>query len=276
MKNEMIKRRAFLLAVGAAGVATAAFADKKFIEIKGRRMSDTEALTFDTGGTIFDWHAGISAKLAEIGRARGVKADWASITNAYRERSLRAMTAGDDGYRPDFNMDDVHRQQIEAVAREHGLASFEDADFDAIRDAWHALGCWPDVPSGLARLRGKFIAASLTILSTRLVIDTCKSAGIVLDAVISCEMIGAYKPRPEAYVRTAKWLQVPPSKCLMVAAHEFDLAAAARVGFRTALVRRPDEWGVGREPPAEATDFKPDYVGDSFEDLADQLGCPAA
>jgi 2-haloacid dehalogenase len=68
----------------------------------------------------------------------------------------------------------------------------------------------------------------------------------------------------------------------MVAAHEFDLAAAARVGFRTALVRRPDEWGVGREwPPswmrrAEASDFKPDYVVESFEDLADRLGCPTS
>jgi 2-haloacid dehalogenase len=72
-------------------------------------MCDIEALTFDTGGTIFDWHAGIPAKLAEIGRARGVEADWASITNAYRERSLGAMTAEDDGYRPDFNIDDVHR-----------------------------------------------------------------------------------------------------------------------------------------------------------------------
>jgi 2-haloacid dehalogenase len=239
-------------------------------------MSNIEALTFDTGGTILDWHTGISAKLAEIGKARGVEADWASITNDYRTKSLRGMTAGDDDYRPDFNIDDVHRRQIEAVAREHGLATFEDADFDAVRDAWHALGCWPDVPGGLARLRGKFIAVSLTILSTRLIIDSCKPAGIVWDAVISCEMIGAYKPRSAAYLRAAQWLQTPPPKCLMVAAHAFDIAAAARAGFKTALVRRPYEWGIGRERPAEATDFKPDYVADSFDDLADQLGCPTA
>jgi 2-haloacid dehalogenase len=238
-------------------------------------MSDIDALTFDTGGTILDWHGGISAKLAEIGRARGVEADWAAITNEYRAKSLRNMTEGDESFRPDFNIDVVHRRQIEAVARKHGLSTLEDADFDAIRDAWHALSCWPDVPGGLARLRGKFIAASLTILSTRLIIDSCKPAGIVWDAVISCEMIGAYKPRPEAYLRAAKWLQVPPPKCLMVAAHEFDLAAAARAGFKTAFVRRPDEWGVGRARPAEVTDLKPDYLAASFEDLADQLGCPS-
>jgi hypothetical protein len=58
-------------------------------------MSTIEALTFDTGGTILNWHAGISAKLAEIGQACGVEADWAAITNTYRTRSLRDMTAGD-------------------------------------------------------------------------------------------------------------------------------------------------------------------------------------
>jgi 2-haloacid dehalogenase len=184
------------------------------------------------------------------------------------------MTAGDDAFRPDFNIDLVHRRQIEAVAREHGLSAFEDSDFDAIADAWHTLRCWPDVPHGLARMRGRFITVSLTILSTRLVIDACRRAGIVWDAVISCEMIGAYKPRPESYRKAAQWLQVPPSKCLMVAAHGFDLAGAARAGFRTALVKRPDEWGVGRERPGEAADPEPDYAAASFEDLADQLGCP--
>jgi 2-haloacid dehalogenase len=169
----------------------------------------------------------------------------------------------------------VHRRQIEAVAREQGIHAFDGADFDAVRDAWHALPCWPDVPRGLARLRSKFVAAALTILSTRLIIDSCKPAGIVWDVVISCEMIGAYKPRSAAYLQAAQWLQVPPPNCLMVAAHAFDLAAAARSGFKTAFVRRPDEWGVGRGRPAEAIDFSPDYAADSFDDLADQLGCPA-
>ncbi len=33
----------------------------------------------------------------------------------------------------------------------------------------------------------------------------------------------------------------------MVACHPFDLDAAAKVGFRTALIRRPTEWGVHAE-----------------------------
>lgn len=234
-------------------------------------MDGIRALTFDTGGTILDWHSGIKAKLAEIGARRGIEADWAAITNAYRRRSLMQMTGGAPDFQPDFNIDDVHREQIELVAREHGLAAFTSADFDEVRDAWHALACWPDVPQGLARLRSNYFVASLTILSFRLIMDTSKPAGIVWDAVFSCEAIGFYKMRPQAYLQAASWLQLKPEQCLMVAAHPVDLASAAKVGYRTAYVRRPLEWGAGAAAPAGPADFRADLTVDSFGGLADML-----
>mgnify|MGYP000329468701 CR=1 FL=1 len=44
-------------------------------------MDGIKALTFDTGGTILDWHGGISRKLAEVAGRRGLKAGWAAATN---------------------------------------------------------------------------------------------------------------------------------------------------------------------------------------------------
>lgn len=132
-------------------------------------IDGVKALTFDTGGTILDWHSGIEAKLAEIGARRGVEADWAAVTNTYRRRSLTKMTGGAADFQPAFNIDDVHREQIEIVAGEHGLSAFTASDFDDVRDAWHSLACWPDVPAGLAWLRTKYLVASLTILSFRLI-----------------------------------------------------------------------------------------------------------
>lgn len=46
----------------------------------------------------------------------------------------------------------------------------------------------------------------------------------------------------------------------MVACHNFDLDAARGVGYRTAFVRRPDEWGPSGPPdpdpnPSPATDI---------------------
>jgi 2-haloacid dehalogenase len=236
-------------------------------------MTNIQALTFDTGGTILDWYTGISSKLAEIGVKRRLEENWADITHQYRIASLMSMTGGGEEYRPDFNIDDVHRRQIELVLSKNNITGFTSEDFEAVRDAWHELQCWPDVPTGLARLRTRYIVASLTILSNRLIVDTCKRANIVWDSVISCESIGVYKPRPHAYNQAAKWLQLEPSECLMVAAHGMDLAAAAQCGFKTALVRRPTEWGPIGEPEFMKSETDFDYVAEDFHDLADQLDC---
>ena len=58
----------------------------------------------------------------------------------------------------------------------------------------------------------------------------------------------------------------------MVAAHPVDLRAAAKVGYRTALVRRPLEWGAGAAAVELPADFRPDLVVDRFAELADTLG----
>jgi 2-haloacid dehalogenase len=236
-------------------------------------MANIQALAFDTGGTILDWYTGVTTKLSELGKKRNIEADWPALTHQYRIKSLMSMTGGDVDYRPDFNIDDVHRQQIEEVLTANTITGFTPEDFEEVWHTWHELECWPDVPTGLARLRSKYIVASLTILSNRLVVDTCKRADIIWDTVISCESIGIYKPRPRAYTQAAQWLQLEPSECLMVAAHGLDLAAAARTGFRTAFVRRPKEWGPLGEPEFMKSDIEFDYVADDFHDLADQLGC---
>ncbi len=236
-------------------------------------MSEIKALTFDTGGTLLDWYSGISSKLKEIGDRRGVEADWAKITHEYRIKSLMMMAGGEESFRPDFNIDDVHRIQIEEVAKANELNKFTKDDLDEVRDTWHSLDCWADVPTGLARLRSKHIVSSLSILSLRLIIDTCKRSDIVWDSIISCETIGAYKPRAHAYTQAAKWLQLQPSECLMVASHGTDLNAAANVGFKTDYINRHDEWGPAGEPDFMKSEMNYDYVADDFNDLADQLGC---
>jgi 2-haloacid dehalogenase len=237
------------------------------------KMAGIQALTFDTGGTILDWYTGISTKLSQLGIQRKIEADWASITHQYRVNSLKSMTGGDESYRPDFNIDDVHRRQIEEVCAANNITGFTPEDFEEVRRSWHELQCWPDVPTGLARMRNRYIVASLTILSNRLIVDTCKRAEIVWDTVISCESIGVYKPRPQAYIQAANWLQLEPSECLMVASHGMDLAAAARTGYKTAFVRRPTEWGPLGEADFMKSEIACDYVADDFHDLADQLGC---
>ena len=57
----------------------------------------------------------------------------------------------------------------------------------------------------------------------------------------------------------------------MVAAHKGDLRAAAALGFKTAYVPRPLEYGPGREVDT-TPDASFDVVASDFNDFADQLG----
>jgi 2-haloacid dehalogenase len=83
-------------------------------------------------------------------------------------------------------------------------------------------------------------------------------------------MIGVYKPQPQAYATAARWLALQPAQILMVACHNFDLNAAHAAGFRTAFVRRPDEWGP-EGPPDPKPNRAYDFVVDGFDALAEQV-----
>ncbi len=232
-------------------------------------IAGIKALTFDTGGTILDWHRGISAALSEAGVRRGINADWAAMTNEYRRRSLKAMTFK---VRPDFNIDDVHGRVLDELAAEHGWAAFTAEDRRAIQYAWHSLDAWPGFRDALVRLRQRHVVASFTILSTALIVDVSRRNAIDWDCVVSCEMIGSYKPNQEAYLTCARWLGLRPEEILMVACHNFDLLAARKAGYRSAFVRRPDEWGAAGAPDPDP-DPVHDLVVDDFGQLADRLGC---
>ena len=227
-----------------------------------------KTLTFDTGGTVLDWHGGISQALAAAGARHGLTADWAAVTNDYRRRSLQAITGQ---VRPAFNFDDVHRSVLDRVIADHKLDLLTAEDRDAVWRTWHALDAWPDFPAALARLRKKYVVASFTLLTTSLVVDVSKRNGIDWDAIISCEMIGMYKTRPEAYMTAAKWLQLDPSEILMVACHNFDLNAALGCGYKTAFVKRPNEWGPGG-PPDPVPNPAHTMVLEDFPELVTRLG----
>ena len=237
-------------------------------------MADTDikALTFDTGGTILDWHTGFRNALAEAGQKHGITKNWAELANRLRRRSLSRMLNLGESAPPTYNFDDAHRTVLDELIAEHGLEHFTPKDRQEI--CWHkphAFECWPDFPAVLPRLREQYICASFTILSFRIIIDTARRNGLSWDVVISCEAIGKYKLLPEAYLTAAKYLQLEPSACCMVACHNFDLDAAKAVGFKTAFVHRPDEWGAAGPPDPEPNPAH-DIIVETFPELAKKLG----
>lgn len=234
-------------------------------------LEKIKALTFDVGGTVLDWHTGICRAMAQLGTERGISADWPSLANDWRRKAIGAMIGERPGELAEMNIDAVHRHTLGQLLAEKKIRGFNDGDMDELTMAWHRLSPWPDSVTGIARLRKKFTVATLTILSRSLIEDISRAAPFTWDHVFSCEEINVYKPRPLAYRTGAERIGMAPEQCMMVACHNFDLLAAQAVGFRTAFIRRPNEWG--HEPPPEPEpDPSLDLVADDIVDLAEQLG----
>lgn len=235
-------------------------------------LDKVKALTFDTGGTILDWHTGFSTAMADVGAKHGIEKDWGSLANEMRRKSLGRMLRLGENEPPTYNFDDSHRMSLDEVCAANGLDAFSEEER---RTIWweraHNLQCWSDFPDTLPKLRSKYICASFTILSFRIIIDTARKNGLNWDAIISCEAIGKYKILPEAYAGCAKFLQMDPSECLMVACHNFDLDAAKAAGYKTAFVRRPGEWGP-EGPPDPEPNPQHDIIVDTFPELAEAVG----
>ncbi len=244
-----------------------------------RRKPPTEiartiaALTFDTGGTVFDWHGGIAAAFERVGAAAGIAGDWPALTKHWRRRSTGWVNDGlpTDGGRATIDMDDVLRRTLDDVLARERVDLPESARAQLVR-AWRELDAWPDVPLALPRLRERFVVTPFTILNTELVISASRRARLSWDCVISCEMIGIYKTLPGSYATAARWLGQKHENILMVTTHNNDLRAAHEYGFKTAFVYRRKEWAEIPQPSPEP-DPVADIVAEDFGDLADQLGC---
>ena len=224
---------------------------------------DIRALAFDTGGTVLDWHAGLVSAFHRVGARHGVTADWHALANDWRRRTMKGIVGQ---VRPDFHMDDVHRRVLDDTLAHFGLDRFSAEDRHELWRTWHELDAWPDFPAALAALKAALPVVSFTMLPVSLVVDVSRRNGLVWDAIISCEMIGVYKPHAEAYRTAARWMNLEPAQILMVACHNFDLNAAHQAGMRTAFVRRPDEWGP-EGPPDPKPNMTYDFIVDGFDDL---------
>jgi 2-haloacid dehalogenase len=62
---------------------------------------DIQAVAFDTGGTVLDWHGGLVSALAAAGRRRDLHADWHAVANDWRRRSRKGIVGR---VKPDFHL----------------------------------------------------------------------------------------------------------------------------------------------------------------------------
>ncbi|MGA2961553.1 MAG: haloacid dehalogenase type II [Candidatus Korobacteraceae bacterium] len=236
-------------------------------------MNGVKALLFDVFGTVVDWRSGVAREATPFLVRHGVgQVDPAAFADAWRRAYQPSMEEVRSGRRAFVPLDVLHRENLERILPEFGIQSesVPAPELDELNLAWHRLDPWPDSVAGLTRLKSRYVIAPLSNGNVRLMIDIAKRSGLPWDAILGAEVVRAYKPTPEAYLRTAEVLMMKPEQLCLVAAHNDDLAAARKCGFRAAFIRRPFEHG-----PGQTSDLHPeqdwDHVADDLNHLVAEL-----
>ena len=262
-----------LAAIALAGLFVSVFGSYPRAQPQPEGFAMVKAMTFDVFGTVVDWRSSIVREGEQVTARTGIEVDWPQFADAWRAGYGPAMRQVRTGDLPWTKIDDLHRMILDGLIPEYGLTALTDAERDDLNRVWHRLAPWPDTVSGLTRLRTRYVLATLSNGNVALLVNMAKHSGLPWDAVLSAELAHRYKPDPEVYLTAADLLGLQPDQVMMVAAHQGDLRAAAALGFKTAYVPRPLEYGPDRE-----IDTTPDpsfnIIASDFNDLADRLGLP--
>ena len=229
-----------------------------------------KAVMFDVFGTVVDWRGSIAKEVNDITELDDI--DGELFADRWRDKYQPSMERIRSGSRPWTKLDDLHYENLNEVLDELEIDTLDEAGKRHLNRAWHRLTPWNDSIEGLQRIKSEYVIATLSNGNVALIVNMAKHAGLPWDMVLGAEVVGYYKPRPESYLKSASMLDLEPGQCMLVAAHNSDLIAAAKCGFQTAFVARPTEHGerqtVDLEPSSDYT-----LVVSDFIDLATQLGC---
>ena len=241
-------------------------------------MLKVKALLFDVFGTVVDWRTGIAREVESIAKKNHISLDPFDFADAWRAEYQPAMEEIRKGRRSFTILDILHMENLKKIAPKFNMHNLSDDDFEFLVTAWHRLPGWPDSSDGLNLLKKKYILASQSNGNIALIVNMAKFSTLNWDVVLGAEVIGHYKPEPNAYLKACKALKLKTEECLMVAAHENDLQAAQQQGMKTAYVHRPFEYGKDKLfDISEVNDYKDDrewdIVSKDLKHLAEQLGC---
>ncbi|MBS0561246.1 MAG: haloacid dehalogenase type II [Proteobacteria bacterium] len=234
----------------------------------------TRAVVFDAYGTLYD----VQSVAAAAERHCPGRGDL--ITQVWRLKQLEyTWLRSLMGAPPDFAL--ATRQSLAFALKGAGVAP-EPALLDALAEEYLRLALYPEARAALEALSG-VKRAILSNGTAAMLAPLVEGSGIrpLLDAVISVEGSGAFKPSPACYRLVEQVLGVPPDAVLFVSSNGFDVAGAKAFGFRVAQVVR----GGAAAPPqagpvapaalfrllrgrTEALGLDADHVVGSLMDLA--------
>jgi 2-haloacid dehalogenase len=227
-------------------------------------LEHVRALTFDILGTVLDLGGSLAPYierfLGEGGPSPGAERFWEQWRQRQRIEQYQdtLVMLGHSGYL------ETARRALVHTLRLNGFAGSSE-ETGRIMPGWQELSPFPDVAPMLPRLASRFRLVALSngdapflghLVSRRI--------EFAFDAVISVDVVGAFKPHPAVYLEAARRLGLHPSEIMMVSSHAFDVMGARACGYRGAYV---DRYVL----PYDDTPYLPDVTVRDFRELADAI-----
>ncbi|MEO3429761.1 haloacid dehalogenase type II [Pelagibius sp. CAU 1746] len=191
-----------------------------------------KACVFDAYGTLFDVHSAVR----NGGQALGDKAD--AVSDLWRQKQLEyTWLRSLMGVHADFWQ--VTSDGLDFALSSHGVT---DSNLhERLMNLYLQLDAYEEVKSTLQTLKANGLqTAILSNGSPRMLEAAVESAGLdrLLDASLSVEEVGIYKPDPRVYQLTLDRLGVKKQEVCFLSSNGWDAKGAAHFGFRVAWINR--------------------------------------
>ncbi|MEO8256447.1 MAG: haloacid dehalogenase type II [Acidobacteriota bacterium] len=217
-----------------------------------------QACVFDAYGTLLDLNGAVAAVAGRLGdRAADLLRVWRGKQLEYTW--LRSLM----GRHADFAQ--VTREALDyACAAVGGEAAGLQT---ALLDAFFHLPAYPDAEPLLRAIRARGLRTAVLSNGTPGMLDAglrSTALGPLLDAILSVEDVGVYKPSPAVYQHASATLGLAPDALMFVSANAWDAAGASSAGLRAIWINRSGA-------PSERLPSRPAAEVASLADVADLL-----
>jgi 2-haloacid dehalogenase len=209
-------------------------------------MTSARWATFDCFGTLVDWRHGIATSAELLFPGRG-----AELLAGYQRHEHQVEREN-----PGMRYRVVLAETLRRACQDAGL-TLRDDDAGILGDTLPYWPVFPEVPSALRELRESgWRLALLTNCDTDLIAHSLRRLGAPIDAVVTAEAVGSYKPVHRHFTRFAEsfgidQLSIEPARGVdqgrwvhVAQSYFHDIRPASELGIRRVWINRlgdPDD-----------------------------------
>jgi len=201
-------------------------------DTKESLLQDIDACVFDAYGTLFD----TGSAAARCKEALG--ADWTTVSELWRRKQLEySWLRSLMGRHADF-------WHVTGESLDYALALAKRTDpvlRAMLMQQYLSLDPYPEAEEALRRLKAKGMKTAVLSNGTPTMLTAAvNSSGLsaLIDAALSVEAVGIYKPHPSVYQVAVDKLGVAAARICFLSSNGWDAAGAAAFGFRVVWVNR--------------------------------------